>query len=215
MTNKGVFITFEGGDGTGKTTQIKMLNEYIKNKKIQTHLTREPGGCPISERIREILLTGEVDNLDELSEAFLFAASRHEHVRQVIKPTLEQGICVLSDRFYHSTYVFQSFAGGLDFDFVEYITKKAIDGVEPDLTIFLDLDHKVGIERSKGKSLLEFVGGEEELRMESKALEFHKKAREGFLKAAEKGNSVIINANQPIEGVHHDIIKALESKGLF
>lgn len=210
MSKKGVFITFEGGDGTGKSTQIKMLNDYIKSKGINTHLTREPGGCPVSEKIREILLTGSVDNLDELSEALLFAASRHEHIRQVIRPKLDLGISVLSDRFYHSSYVYQSFAGGLDFEFVEYITKKAIKGTEPDLTIILDIDPAIGLERAKGRELFQ-----EELRMESKAFEFHTNVRKGFLEAAKSGNCVVINANQNIAKVHEDIIKVLEERNLF
>lgn len=211
MENKGLFITFEGGDGTGKSTQIKMLNEYIKSKNISTHLTREPGGCPIAERIREIILTGKVDNLDELSEFLLFTAARHEHVRQVIAPKLELGICVLSDRFYQSSYVYQSFAGGLDFNFVEDLTNKAVGKTQPNLTVILDIDPVIGLERAKDRELFQ-----EELRMESKAFKFHKKVREGFLKSAETSkNSIVINANQTIEKVHQDIIKAIEEKGLI
>lgn len=216
MSKKGLFITFEGGDGTGKTTQIKMLNQYIKSKGIETHLTREPGGCPVSERMREIVLTSEVEDLDPISELFLFSASRHEHIRQVIKPKLEQGIFVLSDRFYHTTYAFQGYAGGLDMDIIKKVTDIAVETTRPDLTILLDMDHKLGIERSKGKSLLEFVGGKEELRFESKELEFHKTARQGFLKAVEGDDkAVVISAEQSIEDVHQEIIKALEDRKII
>lgn len=209
--NKSIFIAIEGGDGSGKSTQIKLLLNYLKNKDTLTYLTREPGGCPVSEDIRNIILKGDANKLDDLSELLLFSAARHEHVRQTIKPMLDKGYTVISDRFYLSTYVYQSFAGGLDFKTVENITKLAIRGTEPDLTILLDIDPKVGLIRS-----IDNTTTHDEKRIESKPLEYHQKIRQGFLNAAKNDNTtVVVNANQGVEKVHQDIITLIEERDIF
>lgn len=209
--SKGIFITFEGGDGSGKSSQVAMLAKYLKDQKIPINLTREPGGCEIAEKIRKVVLTGEVDSLDAFSEFLLFTAARHEHVRQKIKPLLQSGQWVLSDRFYHSSYVYQSFSGGLDFDFVQSLTKKAIEEIEPNITIVLDIDPKIGVFRAKGRDLFQ-----DELRMENKEFEFHQKNRQGFLNLAKNSDTmVIINANQSLEKVHQDIINTLKDRKII
>lgn len=211
MSNKGIFITFEGGEGTGKTTQIKLLSEYLKSKLIATHLTREPGGCDVSEKIREIVVKGKTDSIDELSELLLFSAARHEHVRQKIKPLLEDGKFVISDRFYHSTYVYQSFAGGIDFDFVEQVTKRAIRGAEPNLTIILDIDPVIGLDRARERVLFQ-----DELRFENKELVFHNKVRQGFIEVSKKDkNAIVIDASGSVEQIHKKIIKVLEDRKII
>lgn len=209
--NKSIFIAIEGGEGSGKSTQIKLLLDYLKNKGILTHLTREPGGCPVSEDIRNIIVKGDANKIDELSELLLFSAARHEHVRQTIRPLLDKGYAVVSDRFYLSTYVYQSFAGGLDFNTVEQITKLAIKGTEPDLTILLDIEPKLGLLRS-----MENTTTHDEKRFESKSLEYHEKIRQGFLNAAKHDDTtIVVNANQDVEKVHQDIIKLIEERDIF
>jgi len=211
MVKQGQFITFEGGEGAGKSTQIKMLVEHLKEKMILTHLTREPGGCDMAEKIRDLLVKGSVNTLDELSELLLFSAARHEHVRQKIRPLLDKNYCVISDRFYLSTYVYQSFAGGLDFDFVEMVTKKAIEGAEPNLTILLDIDPKVGLVRSMDNEITH-----DEKRFEGKDIEFHEKVRQGFLDAAKTSeNIIVIDGSQDLEKVHQDIINELEKRDII
>lgn len=211
MANNGIFITFEGGEGAGKTTQIKMLNDYLKNNGLSAYLTREPGGCPVAEQIREILVKGKADNLDEISELLLFSAARHEHVRTKINPLLADKKWVISDRFYYSTYVYQHFAGGLDFSTVEQVTKLAIGSTEPDLVFLLDIDPVEGLSRANERELFQ-----DEDRFESKKLEFHKKVREGFLQIAEQNdNVVVINAQQPLETIHNQIIDALKNRKLI
>lgn len=209
--SKSIFITFEGGEGAGKTTQIKLLAEYMRKNNKPVELTREPGGCPKAEQIRELIVKGNVDDLDEVSEFLLFSAARHEHVRQKIKPLLDNGNCVISDRFYLSSYVYQSFAGGLDFDFVENITKKVIKNCEPDLTIVLDINPIHGIARATQRELFQ-----DELRMESKKLEYHEKVRQGFLKAAKTSDKIIvINAEQDLNDIHIQIVTELENRKLI
>ena len=205
------FVAIEGGDGAGKTTQIKMLLKYLEDKGVKTHLTREPGGCPVSEEIRNVILQGDVEKLDDLSELLLYSAARHEHVRQKISPMLNDGYTVISDRFYLSTYAYQSFAGGLAFELVERITKEVIKGTEPNLTLLLDIDPEIGLQRS-----MDNTATNHEKRLESKPLAYHQKIRQGFLQAAEADDTtVVIDASQSVEKIHQDIIKAIEERNMF
>ena len=209
--SKGFFIAFEGGDGSGKTTQIKLLAKYLKDREVPVHLTKEPGGCDMADKIRNLLVKGDVNSLDDLSEFLLFSAARHEHVRTTIKPMLDNGHSIITDRFYLSSYTYQSFAGGLDFEFVENITKKAIMGCEPELTFVLDINPIHGIARARERQLFQ-----DELRMESKKLAYHEKIREGFLKAADTSdNIIVIDAEQSVEEIHAEVIKHLENRKLI
>lgn len=172
----GKFIVFEGGEGTGKTTQIELLEQMLRDNGFVVFRTREPGGtnCPISEKIRGLLKDPANKKMVPETELFLFLASRAQHVQQVIKPQLEQGTIVLCDRFYGSTLAYQHFARGL-FDLNEVIRLNAFAtaGLEPNLTILLDLEPEKGLARIKDQLSLD--------RLDSEKLEFHNKVRTGYL----------------------------------
>ncbi len=206
---KGRFITFEGGEGTGKTTQIKLLSEYLASKNISVVQTREPGGTEVGKEIRKLLLVGDVDKFDPISEALLYYADRREHLRQKILPALEEGKWVLSDRFADSTMAYQYY--GYD----KRVPKQVLEGLykivagkfKPDLTVVLDIDPKIGLRRSMREE-------NKEIRFEQRDLEFHNNLRQGFLEiaAAEPERFVVLDANKSIEALHKDVVKAVEKK---
>lgn len=178
---RGNFITFEGGDGTGKSTQIGHLNARLKDKGLRTVTTREPGGSPGAEQIRELLLTGETSRWDEMSEALLFSAARRNHVETLIKPSLKAGNWVLCDRFYDSTMAYQGIAGGMGSDLIKSLNQHAIGDFEPDLTLVLDMPYEEGLKRSGNRT----AGDQKpEDRFERKGEEFHGKLRLAFLEIA-------------------------------
>lgn len=152
---KGLFITIEGMDGSGKTTQINKLKEYFENKGQHVVLTREPGGTVISEVIREIILDVKYTEMDSVTEALLYAASRAQHVRERIVPSLERGDIVICDRFVDSSIVYQGYARGLGEEQVQMINEYATGGLKPDVTFFLDLEHKKGMDRKKNQQELD------------------------------------------------------------
>lgn len=206
MTLKAKFITIEGGDGSGKTTQIKMLSDVLNARGIKHIITREPGGCSSAMDIREILLKGESDRWDGLSELFLYSTARNEHLRKVIRPTLEEGTWVICDRFADSTHVYQSIARGIPVDVVEYVTSLVVQNTQPDLTLVFDIDPAVGIARTQGDRV-----GADENRIESEGLEFHKKIRQGYLDLVKKypERCQLVNAEQSIEEIHGDIMEIM------
>ncbi|MBO5739219.1 dTMP kinase [bacterium] len=197
MTN-GLFITFEGGDGCGKTTQIKLLDEYLRNKGYKTLLTREPGSKGLGLRLREILLNydGEVS---PTCESFLFLADRAQHVDCIIKPALKEGVVVLCDRHTDSTVAYQGYGRGLDLERIRELNKIATGGLKPDLTIVLDVD----VETSQKR-----VGAEKD-RMESAGIEFFQKVRKGFLEIAkqEPERVKVVDSTQSIEEIHKQILE--------
>lgn len=177
---KGLFITFEGPDGAGKTTQIKKLNEYFLAQGRKVALTREPGGTKIAEAIRNILLDAGNMGMDNRTELLLYAAARAQHVSELIKPAIEVGEVVICDRFYDSTFAYQGFGRNLDEQLIEQLNTIATEGLQPHLTILLDIDARIGLERvqnSRGKAFD---------RLESEQLEFHQRVRQGFLTLAER-----------------------------
>lgn len=194
---KGLFITFEGGDGCGKTTQIKLLDEYLRNKGFKTLLTREPGSKGLGVKLREILLNydGEVSSV---AESFLFLADRAQHVDCIIKPALEAGVIVLCDRHTDSTVAYQGYGRGLDLEQIYRLNKIATSGLEPDLTIVLDVD----VETSQKR-----VGAEKD-RMESAGIEFFERVRNGFLEIAkqEPDRVKVVDSTQSIEEIHKQIL---------
>lgn len=196
--SKGLFITFEGGDGCGKTTQIKLLDEYLRSKGYQTLLTREPGSKGLGIKLREILLNydGEVS---PRAESFLFLADRAQHVDCIIKPALKNGVIVLCDRHTDSTVAYQGYGRGLDLEQIHNLNNIATNGLKPDLTIVLDVD----VETSQKR-----VGAEKD-RMESAGIEFFERVRKGFLEIAkqEPERVKVVDSTQTIEEIHKQILE--------
>ncbi len=174
---KGVFITFEGPDGSGKTTQIRLLAEYCEQKGYRVVLTREPGGTPISEAIRALLLDPAHKEMDGVTEALLYAASRAQHVAEKIRPALDDGCIVLCDRFMDSSIAYQGYARGLGDD-VRVINEFAVQGTRPDITFFLDVPAAVGKARVASARNLD--------RLEQEDLAFHNAVYEGYQQLKER-----------------------------
>ena len=175
----GYFITFEGIEGSGKTTQIKLLASHLELLGYQVVMTREPGGCPISDKIRSILLDADNHKMYPLTELFLYAAARAQHVAEIIKPALESGCIVLCDRFTDATIAYQSFGRGIELDMIETINTLACQTLRPDLTVLIDCDPDIGLMRARQR--IEAASGPREERFELEALEFHRRVRAGYL----------------------------------
>lgn len=199
---------FEGGEGTGKSTQIKLLETKLRELGFLVFLTREPGGngAPIAEKIRQILKDPENSNMAPETELFLFLASRAQHVKKHIVPHLELNYFVICDRFFGSTLAYQHYGRGLfNLDEVKKINSFATGGLVPDLTILFDIDPEKGLERRQ------LAGKLAEDRFDSEALAFHKKIRDGFLSLSKtEPNWEIVNANNSIEKVQADIWEKIE-----
>ena len=193
---KGLFITFEGADGCGKTTQMKLLAEYLKNNGYEVVLTREPGGKGLGEKVREILLNydGEVS---DRCESFLFLADRAQNIDIIVNPAVKNGKIVLCDRHIDSTVAYQGYGRGLDLKRIKMLNDIATNGRKPDLTIVFDIDVETSMKR---------VGSEKD-RMESAGIEFHNKVRNGYLEIAkeEPERIKVVNAVQSIETVFEDV----------
>ena len=204
---RGLFITFEGGEGSGKTTQIQRLKIWIEKnyEEFSLCLTREPGGTKDAESIRGLLLNGLTQKWQPATEAMLVSASRHEHVVHVIQPALQRGKIVICDRFIDSTHIYQGFVGGISGEVLDGLDKISCNGLVPDLTLLLDLDSNVGLARTVER-------GESESRFESKGESFHQKVRQGFLARAKKepDRIVKINAARPPDDVERDVIHAVK-----
>ena len=201
---KGKFIVICGVEGSGKGTQINLIKEHFKGND-NIVFTREPGGTDIAEKIRDIILN---ENIDPLTEAYLFAAARREHIIKKIKPLLEEGKTIICDRFVYSSLVYQGLGRNLGIDFVDRLNRPVIEGFYPDKIIYLDLEPEIGLERIKKNN-------RETNRLDNEKLDFYKKCREGFLHLAnnEPNKFIIINANQSEEKVFQDIKNNL--KDLF
>ena len=201
-----LFITFEGGDGSGKSTQVNLLKDYLDNLNFETIKTREPGGTPSAEILRELLTTGEVEKWTPMSEALLMWASRYEHLIQVIEPALNSGKNVISDRFYDSTYAYQGVAHNLGINKMEKLKKIIIGDIEPDVTFILDIDPKVGLKRSLDRS-------NQENRFESYNIDFHNKIRSAFLEIAKKNKNrcVVIDASLNEQEINNLIITVIDN----
>ena len=178
---KGWFISFEGGEGTGKSTQIERLTRYMRERGQQVVVTREPGGTPVAEAARAVILDPALEP-DGLTELFRLEAARRDHVLRVIRPALEVGRVVLCDRFADSSVVYQGLVRGVGVDRAIDLNRIATDGLEPDLTVVLDLDHESGLERARTRNS---QGDGAESRLDDEPEEFHRRVREGFLQLAE------------------------------
>ncbi|MFZ2658274.1 MAG: dTMP kinase [Victivallales bacterium] len=207
---RGFFITFEGAECAGKSTHIRMLEDYFRKKNIRYVLTREPGGTEIGEEIRNIVKhhAGKSPVSDE-AELLLFAASRAQHMREVILPALSGGTNVICDRFTDSTVAYQGYARGLDLKFIQTLNRFATMGRSPDLTIILDLTPEESQERIRQRNEKEKIHD----RIENEHVSFHIKVRNAFLKLAEEepDRVKLISSARNIEIVHNDIVKAVEN----
>lgn len=200
----GMFITLEGGEGTGKTTQIELLAKKLKENGHEVITTREPGGTPEAEKIRELLVHRDGGDWTPMAEILLFFAARNMHVENLIKPAVAAGKIVISDRFTDSTRAYQSYGHGIDPDVIESFVQLALGGYDPDLTFILDIDPATGLERA-GKRLSDDGSGED--RFEQMDLGFHEKLRQGFLEISERNpdRCVMIDAGRAIEKIAGEI----------
>ena len=200
---KGLFITFEGVDGCGKTTQIKLLDEYLRKLGYKTLLTREPGAKGLGENLREILLNydGEVSSK---CESFLFLADRAQHVDCIIKPAIDKGIIVLCDRHTDSTIAYQGYGRGVDKEELKNLNSIATGGLKPNLTIVFDVDIETSAKRV----------GKEKDRMESAGIEFFERVRNGFLEIAkqEPARVKVIDSTKPIETIHNEVLELVKNE---
>lgn len=192
---RGIFITMEGPEGAGKTTILKRLGETLKQEGYSVVLTREPGGIPISEQIREVILNKENTAMDSRTEALLYAAARRQHLVEKIIPALEEGRIVLCDRFIDSSLAYQGYARGLDMDEIYSINKFAISNFMPDVTFYFDIDPAEGLKRISANN------NREVNRLDLEELTFHEKVREGYQIVMDrwKDRFVRIDASQPID----------------
>lgn len=176
----GHFISFEGGDGAGKSTQVKTLANALKKRGITVVVTREPGGSPGAEDIRTLLVNGKPGRWDPLSETLLLFAARHDHIEQTIKPALSEGKWVICDRFTDSTYAYQGAGGGLNRETIRRIESVSIGDFKPELTLLLDVPVEVGLGRTQSR------GGKED-RYENFKTDFHENLRQGYLELSKRG----------------------------
>jgi dTMP kinase len=196
------FITFEGGEGVGKSTQVKRLLQNLARNDIEAVRTREPGGTPKAEAIRSFILQGKSESWGPGAEAILFAAARYDHVHQLIAPNLERGTWVISDRFCDSTRAYQGLTGGVEDGLIDALENLALDGHTPDLTIVLDMDPKLAFQRVEQRAVedgLQLTGD----RFEKEDLDWHERLRDNFLGIASKNaeRCVVLSAHQSEEAL--------------
>ncbi len=212
---KGVFITLEGGDGTGKSTQIRMLSAALSSAGIDVVATREPGGTPQAERIRNLLLQRDSGAFDPLTEAMLMFSARREHLVNKIWPAMEAGQWVVSDRFADSTRAFQGYGMGLDLALIERLYTLVAGDFQPDLTLIFDIDPEAGLARSlKHMSQTADATESTEDRYERMGIAFHTRLREGFLAIAKQNpqRCVVIDAAEDIEAVHRKVLAVVTER---
>jgi len=200
-----LFITFEGIDRSGKSTQSQMLYEYLKKRKLKVILVREPGGTEISEKIRHILLDKTNSKMYSLTEFLLFSASRHQLTEEVIKPKLKAGYYVICDRYYDSSTAYQGYGGKIDKKTIETINKIATTNLKPDISFLIDID-----EKERQRRLIKSGRGKD--RMEAKEITYHRKVISGFREIARtnKRRFVIIDGKQDKEIIHEEIKKIIK-----
>lgn len=210
---KGKFITFEGGEGTGKSTQLKLLAARLEQLDIPVIQTKEPGGTELGLELRKMLVTGDKDKMDAVAEALLYYADRRIHLTKKIWPAIDEGKWVMSDRFADSSVAYQYYGYNkrVPFETLENLYNLAVGDFKPDLTILLDLDPKIGLARSMEKAGHMAV---QETRHESRELEFHQRLREGYLEMAQKEPKrfIVLNADCPIEKLHKEIVAAVTER---
>lgn len=201
---RGKFITIEGTDGSGKSTQIELLMDYLRKKGADVIFTREPGGTQISEKIREIILDVNNSEMTGITEALLYAAARSQHVEEKIIPALEAGKIIICDRFVDSSIAYQGAARGLGTEKIMGINEAALHGIIPDMTLFFDLSPEKGILRKKNERALD--------RLEKEKMDFHEKVYEGYKNLCKKYPERIkpIDADRSIDEVHSEVIEVID-----
>ena len=207
--SKGLFITFEGGEGVGKTTQINLLKSYLLNFNYKVVCSREPGGTIEGEQVRKLLVSGSSKTWDPMSEALMFNASRRQHINKIILPSLDKGNIVLCDRFIDSTIVYQGYAGSIEQSILKDLHKKFCYNLYPDLTFFLNLDASLGIKRTRKRS-----DYKQENRFENFGLDYHNKISKGFNNLAihNKERIITIDASESIKQISKNIINFINLK---
>ena len=202
---KGLFITFEGGEGSGKTTLIEGLVEYLESRNLKVIKTREPGGIKISEDIRNVILDVNNTKMDQITEALLYAASRRQHLVEKVIPYLNEGYIVICDRFLDSSLAYQGHARGIGIDKVYNINLSATDGILPDLTLFIDVRPEVGLKRISSNN-------REQNRLDLEKMSFHERVYEGYKIILErfKDRVVSVNGEQSKELLLADTIKIID-----
>ena len=203
MVPKGIFITLEGPDGAGKSTQIENIKSYFENAGREVVVSREPGGTPISEKLRNIVLDNGNAEMDDITEMFVYAAARAQHVSEKIRPALDKGSVVVCDRFVDSSIAYQGYGRNLG-DQVAEVNRYATGGLEPDVTFFMDLDPEIGRSR---------IGKDVRDRLEQQKLDFHYRVYEGYKAICEKypERVVRIDATRTIDEIKEDIYSKLEA----
>lgn len=202
------FITFEGGEGGGKSTQIKLLSEKLTALGVENIATREPGGTKRGQTLRELLVTGDVDRWPAMAEALMMLADRAIHLDDMIRPKLEQNVWVLCDRYMDSTRAYQGIAGDLGLAVIDQLQSQVVGPTKPDLTILMDLPAQLGLERAAAR------GGA--ARFEAKGLAYHEQIRAGFLSLAESEHErfIVIDASQDIQTIENEIFTHIQSRFL-
>jgi dTMP kinase len=200
---KGVFISFEGIEGTGKSTQARLLADHLKEKGYRVIQTMEPGGTRISLKIRELLLSMESKAMDHVAELLLYNAARVQHIKEIIGPALERGDIVITDRFSDSTVAYQGYARGIDLQLIDSLDMIATKKLRPDITILFDIDVRTGLARNKE------LGKNDRLELED--ISFHEKVRKGFLQMAaiESGRIKVVDCSESLDRVHQKVVKII------
>lgn len=202
-----MFITFEGPEGSGKTTQARLLAQWLREQGMEVVLTREPGGTQIGDQIRTVLHDPQNTEMAARTEILLYSASRAQHAVETIRPALADGKIVVSDRYADSTYAYQGYGRGIDVELLRDITRIATCGLQPDLTICIDITPEAGLRRRK-------VGGDEWNRLDAEPLRFHRRVRSGYLELArlEPERWAMIDGDGAVEEVHAKVIAVVEAR---
>ncbi len=202
---KGRFISLEGGEGSGKSTCLSYIQSWLEERKIPFLTTREPGGTPLAEDIRQVVLNDREEPVNDLAELLLVFASRAQHINEKIQPALNSGICVVSDRFIDSSFVYQGVARGGDLSKIETLSEWVVGSCLPDKTILLDVPVEVGLKRVQDRQQSD--------RLDKESVEFHEKVRQGFLLRAAQDSArfAVIDSSQSIDAVLKDLDIALQA----
>jgi dTMP kinase len=210
-----MFITFEGTEGSGKSTQVRLLADFFKSVSLDCLVTREPGGTEIGKKIRSILLDAMNAKITAFTELLLYEADRAQHVEEIIRPALVNGKIVLCDRFFDATVVYQGYVRGANLDLVDYLHKTILKGLKPDLTFLLDCPVDIGLKRA-WKRIANTAGKAKEDRFEQEAVQFHEKIRQGYLRLAkiEPERFYVIDATQEPSVIHDNIVRVVRRENL-